>query len=111
MLRLTHLYAIAPGYALKPANSAPTPTGPADHLQPIACATASHRFQQPSSEFEARRPTSLPVDPPAQAAWLGPDRCSVALRSACTPASHAMQGPTLLARNTSKKTPTKKVLF
>ena len=46
---------------LKPANSAPTPTGPADHLQPIACTTDSHRFQQPSSQSEAHRPTSLPT--------------------------------------------------
>ena len=56
-----HLYAIAPGYALKPATSVPTPIGPADHRQPTACALGPRRFQQPSSKSEARRPTSLPT--------------------------------------------------
>jgi hypothetical protein len=56
-----HLYAIAPGYALKPANSAPTPIGSADRWQPTACATASHRFQQRSSQSKARRSANLPT--------------------------------------------------
>jgi hypothetical protein len=59
-----HLYAIAPGYALKPANSAPTPIGSADRQQPTACATASHRFQQRSSQSKARRPANLPAQLP-----------------------------------------------
>jgi hypothetical protein len=53
--------AIVPGYALNPANSAPTPIGPADRQQPTACATASHRFQQRSSQPKARRPANLPT--------------------------------------------------
>jgi hypothetical protein len=56
-----HLYAIAPGYALKLANSVPTPIGPADHRQPTACATESHRFQQRFSQSKARRPANSPT--------------------------------------------------
>ena len=36
-----YLHAIASGYAPKPADSAPAPTGSADHLQPIACTTGA----------------------------------------------------------------------
>jgi hypothetical protein len=95
MLLLMHLYAIASGYAPKPANSAPTPTGPADHLQPIACTTGPHRLQPLCSTSEAP-PAHQLADATVQAARLGPDRCSAALRNAYTPASHAMQGPTVL---------------
>jgi hypothetical protein len=57
----------------------PARYGPADHLQPIAYATASHRFQQPSSEFEARRPTSLPTHlprPPGSDPTAALSRCA-----------------------------------
>jgi hypothetical protein len=105
MLRLMHLYAIASGYALKPANSAPTPIGPADCWQPTAYATALHRFQQRSSQFKARRPANLPT---RLSRPSGPDPTAVLSRCAA-PAHHgkrawvSMEYLTVPYRNSERK--------
>ena len=59
-------------------------------------------------------PPRQPADPTVPAAWLGPDRCPAALRSACTPSSHAIRCPTvlsILSRNTAKKSQKRKYLL
>ena len=104
MLRLMHLYAIAPGYVLKPANSVPTPIGPADHQQPTAPTartTASHRFQQRSSQSKARRSANLPtrlsrpsgLDPAAALS-----RCATPARQQAMPCRVPRYSPEILQK-------------
>ena len=105
MSRLMHLYAVAPGHAPKPANSAPTPIGSADRQQPTACATASRRFQQRSSQSKARRPANPPTQlsrPPGSDPTVALSRCAVSVRCG-RPAWASMEYPTVPCGNRAKK--------
>ncbi len=108
-------------------------TGSCLHHHPWRCAPAYQRHassnrprRSPATERLHDRIAPIPAAfqpvqgppphqlayPTVQAARLGPDRRSVALHSACTPANHAIRYPTVLhvpsrntPKNSEKKTP------